>query len=79
MHNVARLTNELQEIIKQKYGSFSDPKKIINSDYRDGRTNLYEHIRAVIKTASEIPLPKGYTRQQVVQAALLHDVGKVVN
>lgn len=79
MHNVARLTNELQEIIKQKYGSFSDPKKIINSDYRGGRTNLYEHIRAVIKTASEIPLPKGYTRQQVVQAALLHDVGKVVN
>ena len=79
MHNVHRFVNELRDIIKQKYGSFTDPKYIFNSDYRGGRTNLYEHIRAVIKTASEIPLPKGYTRQQVIQAALLHDVGKVVN
>lgn len=56
-----------------------DRKKVINSDHRGGRTTLHEHIRDVVKTAQEIPVPKGYTRQQLVQAALLHDIGKIID
>lgn len=39
--------------------------------------NLYEHIRDVVKTAQQIPVPTGYTRKQLVEAALYHDIGKV--
>lgn len=62
-------------LIKNFYKSHPNAqpyKQIINSS-----GNLYEHTRDVVKSAQSIPVPKGYTRQQLVQAALFHDIGKV--
>ena len=42
-----------------------------------GRTNLAKHTKGVVETAQQIPVPLGYTRQDLVQSALFHDIGKV--
>lgn len=47
-------------------------KEIFNSN-----GNLYDHIKAVVQSAQQIPVPEGYTRQELVQSALFHDIGKV--
>lgn len=41
--------------------------------------NLYQHIRDVVKSAQQAPVPEGFTRQNLVQAAMFHDIGKVLN
>lgn len=43
------------------------------------RTNLVEHTNGVIRSAQTAPLPKGVTRKQFVEAALVHDLGKLFN
>ena len=43
------------------------------------RTNLIEHTNGVIRSAQTAPLPKGVTRKQFVEAALVHDLGKLFN
>jgi putative nucleotidyltransferase with HDIG domain len=53
------------------------PNAASYKDIRNSSGNLYQHIKDVVKSAQEIPVPEGYTRQELVQAALFHDIGKV--
>lgn len=53
-------------------------KTIFNSGPQgNGRTNLAQHTKGVVETSQQIPVPLGYTRQDLVQSALFHDIGKV--
>ena len=59
-------------------------KEIMNwrdMPYPAGRQqrNLFQHISDVVKSAQQAPIPEGHTRQELVQAALFHDIGKVLN
>lgn len=66
--------------LRKAYPDANDPKKIFNTDFLTVRpTNLNQHIGSVVKTAQDIPVPLGYTRQDLVQAALGHDIGKVID
>lgn len=76
MRNLARARRQL----RKSYPDANDPKKIFNTDFLTGSpTNLNQHIGSVVKTAQDIPVPLGYTRQDLVQAALGHDIGKVID
>lgn len=76
MRNLIRARKQL----KKAYPDADDPKKIFNTDFLTGSpTNLNQHIESVVKTAQDIPVPLGYTRQDLVQAALGHDIGKVID
>lgn len=76
MRNLAKARQQL----RQMYPNARDPKTIFNDDFlTSNRTNLDQHISAVTKTAQDIPVPTGYTRQDLVQAALGHDIGKVID
>ena len=76
MRNLARARRQL----RKAYPDANDPKKIFNTDFLTGSpTNLNQHIGSVVKTAQDIPVPLGYTRQDLVQAALGHDIGKVID
>lgn len=39
--------------------------------------NLYQHLIRSARSAMRAPTPKGFTKQQQVEAALLHDIGKI--
>lgn len=39
--------------------------------------NLYQHLIRSARSAMRSPTPKGFTKQQQVEAALLHDIGKI--
>ena len=76
MRNLVRARRQL----RKAYPDADDPKKIFNKDFLTGSpTNLNQHIGSVVKTAQDIPVPLGYTRQDLVQAALGHDIGKVID
>ena len=76
MRNLARARRQL----RKAYPDANDTKKIFNTDFLTGSpTNLNQHIGSVVKTAQDIPVPLGYTRQDLVQAALGHDIGKVID
>ena len=76
MRNLVRARRQL----RKAYPDANDPKKIFNTDFLTGSpTNLHQHIGDVVKTAQDIPVPLGYTRQDLVQAALGHDIGKVID
>lgn len=76
MRNLVRARKQL----RKAYPDANDPKKIFNTDFLTVRpTNLNQHIGSVVKTAQDIPVPLGYTRQDLVQAALGHDIGKVID
>lgn len=76
MRNLIRARKQL----KKAYPNADDPKKIFNTDFLTGSpTNLNQHIGSVVKTAQDIPVPLGYTKQDLVQAALGHDIGKVID
>ena len=76
MRNLVRARRQL----RKAYPNADDPKKIFNTDFLTGSpTNLNQHIGSVVKTAQDIPVPLGYTRQDLVQAALGHDIGKVID
>ena len=76
MRNLVRARRQL----RKTYPNANDPKKIFNTDFLTGsQTNLNQHIGSVVKTAQDIPVPLGYTRQDLVQAALGHDIGKVID
>lgn len=76
MRNLVRARQQLRQL----YPNSRDPKRIFNSDFLTGRrTNLNQHTSDVVKTAQDIPVPTGYTRQDLVQAALGHDIGKVLD
>lgn len=76
MRNLVRARQQLRQL----YPNADDPKKIFNHDFLTPKsTNLNQHIAGVVKTAQDIPVPTGYTRQDLVQAALGHDIGKVID
>lgn len=77
--NVRNLVRARRQL-RKAYPDANDPKKIFNTDFLTGSpTNLNQHIGSVVKTAQDIPVPLGYTRQDLVQAALGHDIGKVID
>lgn len=74
--NLVRARRQLRKV----YPDANNPKEIFNTDFLTGTpTNLNQHIGGVVKTAQDIPVPLGYTRQDLVQAALGHDIGKVID
>ena len=77
--NVRNLVRARRQL-RKAYPDAKNPKKIFNTDFLTGiPTNLNQHIGSVVKTAQDIPVPLGYTRQDLVQAALGHDIGKVID
>lgn len=71
---IARFLN----IFKENTGiDFHKQAKGIYNSGNGRETNLIQHIADVVKTAQDSPVPSGYTKQQQVQAALLHDLGKI--
>ena len=77
--NVRNLVSARRQL-RKAYPDADDPKKIFNTDFLTGiQTNLNQHIGSVVKTAQDIPVPLGYTRQDLVQSALGHDIGKVID
>lgn len=74
----ARLKQELA-----KYLNKSDEE--INNLFNAGRStteginSLDNHLLQVARSAQILPLPEGYTRQEGVTAALLHDLGKIIS
>lgn len=71
---IARFLN----IFKENTGiDFHKQAKGIYNSGNGRTTNLIQHIADVVKTAQDSPVPSGYTKQQQVQAALLHDLGKI--
>lgn len=69
--NIRNVTKMVKDFYKQ-HPNAKSYKYINNSS-----GNLYNHIKDVVKSAQSIPVPEGYTRQELVQAALFHDIGKV--
>lgn len=83
--------NRLSEL----YPNASDPSRIINrriteTYYGNGNSaenislnsisqNLLRHSLRTARAAQRYPVPEGFTRQQFVQAALFHDIGKVLS
>lgn len=77
--NVRNLVRARRQL-RKAYPDAKNPYEIFNSDFLTGApTNLNQHIESVVKTAQDIPVPLGYTRQDLVQAALGHDIGKVID
>lgn len=48
-------------------------------DITNSSGNLYEHIRDVVRSAQLAPVPEGSSRRELVQAALFHDIGKIID
>ena len=77
------ISNILRQIYKDtdlqsQYGmSPTDIRNIYNYNSFGNPTNLKQHILDVVKTAKDSPVPKGYTKQEQVFAALAHDIGKI--
>ena len=51
-----------------------------NEQYTSGNeiSSLKQHLTGVVKTAQTIPVPKGSSRAELVRAALIHDIGKLI-
>ena len=75
MRNLVRARQQFREM----YPEASDFKQIFNHDFRGRATNLNQHTEGVVRTAQDIPVPTGYTRQDLVQSALYHDIGKAID
>lgn len=74
--------NNLKKNIAQLLGKSEDEiNKLFASvvSRTDGATSLDEHLMRVARSAQELPLPEGYSRQEAVAAAFLHDIGKIIN
>ena len=72
--------------LKQRIGEYlgKSPKEINHlftslRSSSEGHTTLDNHLLQVARSAQELPLPQGYTRQEAVTAALLHDLGKIID
>ena len=77
--NIRNLVRARRQL-RKAYPDAKNPYEIFNTDFLTGApTNLHQHIGDVVKTAQDIPVPLGYTRQDLVQAALGHDIGKVID
>ncbi len=77
--NIRNLVRARRQL-RKAYPYAKNPYEIFNTDFLTGApTNLHQHIGDVVKTAQDIPVPLGYTRQDLVQAALGHDIGKVID
>lgn len=73
--NPRMLVKALQEL--RALNPEAQSYKTILNHGPQGVTNLAEHTKGVVETAQQIPVPLGYTRQDLVQSALFHDIGKV--
>lgn len=75
--NPKMLIRGLQEL-KSANPNAASYKNVFNKGpLKQGFTNLAQHTKGVVETAQQIPVPTGYTRQDLVQSALFHDIGKV--
>ena len=43
-----------------------------------GITTLKDHIKGVVQSAQQIPVPQGSSREELVRSALVHDIGKLL-
>ena len=82
---INRNPNHITSIVPNKarqlnIGSGSDGTPVIvQSPPFTDRTNLFDHINGVVTTAQHSPTPEGATRQQFIEAALFHDIGKTLD
>ena len=63
-------------INEQQFRDFWKQISTDNNKYVD--EYRLQHSINVAKSAQELPLPKGYTRKEYVQTALLHDIGNII-
>ena len=79
-----RNPNYIKSIVPNKakqlnIGNYPDGMPIVvQSPSFTDRTNLFDHINGVVTTAQHSPTPKGATRQQFIESALFHDIGKTL-
>lgn len=72
--NPSRITN--RRIAETYYGNGSSAENIsLKTIYQD----LLQHSLRTARAAQRYPVPEGFTKQQFVQAALFHDIGKVLS
>ena len=71
--NIRNVVKAIRDFYKQ-HPNAKNYKDIINSS-----GNLFKHISDVVTSAQHAPIPKGFTRQDLVKAALFHDIGKVLD
>lgn len=92
--NFDALRHEINRL-SELFPNASDPNKIINNRSIETHTgninsaenatisniyqNLLQHSLRTARAAQRYPVPDGFTRQQFVQAALFHDIGKVLD
>lgn len=82
---INRNPNYFKSIVPNKakqlnIGNYPDGAPIVvqTPSFTD-RTNLFDHINGVVTTAQHSPTPKGATRQQFIESALFHDIGKTLD
>lgn len=74
--NLQKAYDRLMEL--KQYGWFPHDlfEEGINKGIGDAST-LFGHTEGVVKSALQIPVPKGSSRSELVRAALVHDIGKL--
>ena len=82
---INRNPNYIKSIVPSKsrqlnIGNYPDETPIVvQSPSFTDRTNLFDHINGVVTTAQHSPTPEGATRQQFIESALFHDIGKTLD
>ena len=71
--NMRAVANLVQDVYKN-FPEGRPYKRIINNS-----GNLYDHTKAVVKSAQQMELPVGVSRQELVESALIHDFGKILD
>ena len=86
IRNFARLQSKVRDLINsdaingakfeeiKKGGTPYSPGNIKNKETQ----SFPQHVKSVIESAQSSPTPLGFTRQQFIEAAALHDVGKLL-
>lgn len=74
------LLDAYRDVLRYVNKSSPGPKLRMNEPYIGGsrEMTLRQHLSDVVKTAQEIPVPKGSTRAELVRSALTHDIGKII-
>lgn len=82
---INRNHNYIKSIVPSKsrqlnIGNYPDETPIVVQlpSFTD-KTNLFDHINGVVTTAQDSPIPEGATRQQFIESALFHDIGKTLD
>ena len=79
--NSDMLSGAYRDVLRFVNSNSPGPRLRMNETYSSSgkNTTLKKHTEDVVKTAQEIPVPKGSSRAELVRSALAHDIGKIVS